>query len=61
MNKDQVKGAVKSAAGKVQETAGRVTGNRSQEAKGIGKQATGTVQKQAGNVKEAVKDSSRRK
>ena len=55
MNQDQIKGAVKDAAGKVQEKAGEVTGNREQEAKGLGKQAEGTVQKTAGNVKDTLK------
>lgn len=56
MNKDQVKGAVKDASGKVQEKAGRVTGNQEQESKGLGKQAEGKTQKTVGDVKEAVKD-----
>lgn len=56
MNKDQVKGAVKDAAGKVQEKAGEVVGSREQQAKGIAKQVEGTVQKKAGDVREAVED-----
>jgi uncharacterized protein YjbJ (UPF0337 family) len=56
MNKDQVKGGVKDAAGKVQEQAGKLTGNKEQQAKGIGKQAAGKVQKGVGDVKDAVKD-----
>ena len=34
INKDQVDGRLKEAGGKVQEVAGRVTGNHTQEAKG---------------------------
>lgn len=56
MNKDQVKGGMKDAAGKVQKEAGKLMGSKEQEAKGTGKQAEGKVQKGAGNVKEAVRD-----
>lgn len=60
MNKHHVKGGVKDAAGKIQEQAGKLTGNREQEAKGIGKQVAGKTQKAAGDVKDAVKAPSRR-
>lgn len=56
MNKDQVKGTAKDAAGEVQEQFGKATGNREQEAKGEAKQVEGTVQKKVGDVKEDVKD-----
>ena len=56
MNTDQVKGAVKDAAGKVQQKTGEVTGNQSQQAKGLAKQAEGKVQKNVGNAKEVLKD-----
>lgn len=59
MNKDQVKGAVKDAAGKVQESVGNVTGNKTQEAKGVAKQVEGKTQKGYGDAKEAVKDATR--
>ncbi|MBA3479404.1 MAG: CsbD family protein [Lautropia sp.] len=54
MNKDQVKGSIKDAAGKVQEKVGQTTGNRDQEAKGLGKQVEGKTQKTVGDVKDAV-------
>jgi uncharacterized protein YjbJ (UPF0337 family) len=57
MNKDQVKGAAKEAAGKVQQQAGKLVGSEEQQAKGIGKQVAGNVQKNVGNAKETVKDS----
>ena len=57
MNKDQLKGAAKDAAGKVQEKAGKVAGSAHHESKGLGKQAAGKTQKTVGDVKEAVKDS----
>ena len=60
MNKDQVKGTAKDVAGKIQEKAGEVTGNKSQEAKGLGKQVEGKVQKNVGDAKEAIKDSTRK-
>jgi len=55
MNKDQVKGAVKNAAGKIQEKTGEVTNNTSQQAKGIAKQVAGKTQETYGDAKEAVK------
>lgn len=56
MNKDQVKGALKDAAGKVQEQAGKAIGSRKQQAKGLAKQATGKVQKAYGDVKQALQE-----
>ena len=45
MNKDQIKGTAKEIGGKIQEEAGKLTGNREQEAKGLGKQVAGKTQK----------------
>lgn len=56
MNKDQVKGAVKHAAGKIQQEAGKLIGSEKQQLKGIGKQLSGKVQKNYGDAKEAIKD-----
>lgn len=56
MNKDQVKGVLKDAAGKVQETAGEVIGSNKQQVKGMEKQVEGKAQKAAGDVKDAVKN-----
>lgn len=56
MNKDQVKGTAKDVAGKVQEGAGKVTGDKEQQAKGLGKQVAGKTQKKFGDAKEAAKD-----
>ena len=56
MNKDQIKGAVKEVAGKVQLKAGELVGNTAQKAKGIMNEAEGKAQKQVGNVKEVIKD-----
>jgi uncharacterized protein YjbJ (UPF0337 family) len=56
MNKDQVKGAVKNAAGKAQEKTGEIVGSTDQQAKGLVKQAEGVVQKAYGDVKEVLKN-----
>ena len=55
MNKDQVKGVVKDATGKLQEKVGQVTGNKTEQAKGLGKQVAGAAQKAYGDAKEAFK------
>lgn len=56
MNKDQVKGAVKDAAGKVQTKVGEAMGSNKQQAKGVAKQVEGKAQKAVGNVKDAGKN-----
>jgi uncharacterized protein YjbJ (UPF0337 family) len=50
LNKDQVKGSIKDAAGKMQRKTGEAFGNASQEAKGMAKQAEGKTQKVAGDA-----------
>jgi uncharacterized protein YjbJ (UPF0337 family) len=55
MNKDQVKGVIKEAVGKVQEKTGQVIGSKTQQAKGLAKEVEGKAQKAAGDVKAAVK------
>ena len=59
MNTDQIKGAVKEAAGKVQSKTGEVIGSQEQQAKGMAKQVEGNVQKNVGNAKEIIKDSTK--
>ncbi|RYF07031.1 MAG: CsbD family protein [Comamonadaceae bacterium] len=59
MNTDQVKGAMKDAAGKVQEKTGELINSPEQEAKGIAKQVEGTTQKNYGDVKENIKDAAK--
>jgi uncharacterized protein YjbJ (UPF0337 family) len=56
MNTDQVKGALKEAAGKVQQKAGELIDSPEQQAKGLAKQVEGATQKKVGDVKEAVDD-----
>lgn len=57
MNKDQVKGAAKNAAGKVQQQFGKAVDSKEQEAKGLQKQVAGKAQETYGDAKEAVKKS----
>ncbi|MCR4304936.1 MAG: CsbD family protein [Gallionella sp.] len=59
MNKNQVKGALKDVAGKVQEEVGKLVGSKEQQVKGLGKQITGKAEKAYGDAKEVVKDSSK--
>ena len=59
MNKNQVKGTIKDLAGKVQEEAGKLMGNKTQQVKGIGKQVAGKAEKSYGDAKEVVKDASK--
>ena len=53
-NKDQVKGALKDIAGKIQEEAGKLFGSTEQRVKGLKNQAKGKIQKGVGDLKEAV-------
>jgi uncharacterized protein YjbJ (UPF0337 family) len=55
INKDQVDGRVREATGKVQEVAGRVVGNPTQELKGKVKKTIGTAQAGLGDAKERFK------
>jgi uncharacterized protein YjbJ (UPF0337 family) len=59
MNKNQVKGAAKDVAGKVQQKAGKLFGSRDQQIKGLSKQISGKVQKGAGDIEQAAKDLNR--
>jgi uncharacterized protein YjbJ (UPF0337 family) len=56
INKDQVDGRLKGAAGKVQEVAGKTVGNTTQEAKGKLNKAAGAAQAAFGDAKKDVKD-----
>jgi len=56
MNKDQVKGAAKDVAGKVQEQAGKLVGSKKQQIKGLSRQISGKLQKGVGDVKQSVED-----
>lgn len=56
MNKDQVKGKLKEAAGEAQERTGRAVDSAEQEAKGHAREVEGKTQKKVGDLEEAAKD-----
>lgn len=56
MNKNQTQGAVKNMTGTVQEAAGKLVGNKEQQAKGVQKQVSGKAEERLGDAKESVKD-----
>jgi uncharacterized protein YjbJ (UPF0337 family) len=57
MNKDQIKGRVEEAKGKVKQVAGKAVGNKELERKGRIEKAGGKVQAEYGDLKEDIKDS----
>jgi uncharacterized protein YjbJ (UPF0337 family) len=57
MNKDQVKGRVQEAKGKVKEVAGKAVGNKRIEAEGDAEQLAGKVQKTYGDAKNEARKS----
>lgn len=59
MNTDQVKGAIKEVAGKVQQKTGEVLNSPEQQVKGAAKQVEGSIQKNYGDAKEALKDATK--
>jgi uncharacterized protein YjbJ (UPF0337 family) len=60
MNRDQVKGSVKDAAGELQEDFGKATDDPEQQAKGEARQVEGKLQKGIGNLEEKVDDAFRK-
>lgn len=56
MNSDHIKGKTKEIAGEIQEHAGRLVGNKQQEAKGHVKEMEGKLQQKRGDVKDAVEE-----
>ncbi|WP_343593784.1 CsbD family protein [Paracidovorax wautersii] len=59
MNTDQIKGALKDVAGKVQQKTGELIDSPEQQAKGVAKQVEGTTQKNYGDAKEKIKDAAK--
>ena len=59
MNKDQVKGSLKRAKGKMQEVTGKAVGNKNLEARGDANQAIGKTQKAYGDAKQMARKNSR--
>jgi uncharacterized protein YjbJ (UPF0337 family) len=56
MNKNQVKGRVEEAKGKIKEVAGRTVGNPDLENRGTAQKVGGIVQKNYGDLKQDVRD-----
>jgi uncharacterized protein YjbJ (UPF0337 family) len=56
MDKEHVKGAADKAAGKTEEVAGHVTGNKKLETEGKVDQVKGAVRNLAGDAKDAGKE-----
>jgi uncharacterized protein YjbJ (UPF0337 family) len=52
MNRDQVKGRMKEAGGKMQQKAGKASGSVKHQAKGLARQGMGKVQKNAGDARD---------
>jgi uncharacterized protein YjbJ (UPF0337 family) len=52
MNRDQVKGRMKEAGGKLQQKAGKASGSLKHQAKGLAKLGAGKVQKNAGDARD---------
>lgn len=60
MNKDQIKGAAKEVAGKVQRKLGDAVDSPTHEAKGLAREAEGKLQKGVGDAREVIKDEAAR-
>jgi uncharacterized protein YjbJ (UPF0337 family) len=56
MNKDQIKGGMKEAAGKVQKEFGRAVDSPKHQVEGGMKEVAGKTQKAVGDVKDDIKD-----
>ena len=59
MNKDQAKGRIEVAKGKVKEVAGNLVGNENLERKGKIQQFSGKAQATYGDLKQDLKDASK--
>ena len=56
MNKDQVKGRIEEATGKLKEAAGKAVGNERLEGEGLAEQTSGEVKSALGDARQDVKD-----
>ncbi|OWW18291.1 CsbD family protein [Noviherbaspirillum denitrificans] len=54
MNRDQIRGGIKDAAGRIQRKFGQLIGSNQQEAKGVATQAEGKFQRTVGNASDTV-------
>jgi uncharacterized protein YjbJ (UPF0337 family) len=60
MNKDQTKGRAKEVTGKIKEVAGKLVGSPTLQAKGKVQGIIGKAQARYGDVKQGVKDASKK-
>lgn len=60
MDKQHIKGAADKLKGGAKEVAGKATGDRRMEAEGKGDQVKGGVRQAVGNIKDAVRDATRK-
>ena len=61
INKDQVKGRVEEAKGTIKEATGKLVGDERLQAKGNAQKTLGKAQARFGDVKQHVKDSSKKR
>jgi uncharacterized protein YjbJ (UPF0337 family) len=59
-NKDQIRGRIKEAKGKLKEAAGKLLGNERLQTKGRAQKTLGKAQAKFGDVKQQVKDKSKK-
>lgn len=57
MNKQQVKGSIKQAAGEVQEQTVKLIGSKQQEIRGHAREQAGKAEKKSGDLKEVLRES----
>ena len=57
MNKHQLKGRIKEAAGEVQEHTGKLIGSKEQEMKGHAREQAGKAEKKSGDLKDVLRES----
>jgi uncharacterized protein YjbJ (UPF0337 family) len=60
INKDQVRGRVNQAEGKIKQVVGKIVGDRKLEAKGKVQGVFGKAQTKFGNARQTMKDSSKK-
>jgi uncharacterized protein YjbJ (UPF0337 family) len=61
MNKDQVRGRIKVAKGKIKEVAGELLGDKTLQAKGKSQNILGKAQAKFGDVKQRVKQTAKKR
>jgi uncharacterized protein YjbJ (UPF0337 family) len=59
MDKDRIEGSANQAAGKVKETAGKLTGDAKLQAEGNSEKVAGKVQNVVGGIKDTIKETAK--